>query len=233
MKKTAVSFAILMIALLPLSARAQQSADQTTKDLIRRLRSARIIELNFVWDRNSPLLGLNPPFSLALHTSHAQTKGFIPGGIAFAADMMFFSGQHGAPTVDALGHISNNMKLYGGGDAAASEGAAGLTALGIEAYPKDRFINRAVLLDVAQYKKMDALPPGYEITAEDLEATARAKGVEIQAGDSVLIGQATENSSMPTRQNTWDRVPVRAKERRAGSPLKRYSLPATTSYHLK
>lgn len=187
MKKVYISFAVLIIALLPASICAQQQAGSPDRELIDRLRSARVIELNFIWDRNSPLLGLNPPFSLALHTSHAQSKGFIPGGIAFAADMMFFSGQHGAPTIDALGHISNNMKLHGGVDAAASEGAAGLSALGIEAYPKDRFINRAVLLDVARYKKMDALQPGYEITGEDLEATARSQGVEVRAGDSVLI----------------------------------------------
>jgi hypothetical protein len=76
-----------------------------------------VIELNFVWDRNSPLLGLNPPFTLGLQTSHKQTSGMIPGGIAFAADMMFFSGQHGSPNIDALGHISDNMKLFGGVDA--------------------------------------------------------------------------------------------------------------------
>jgi len=151
------------------------------------MKSARVIELNFLWDRNSPLLGLNPPFTIGLQTSHKQTKGMIPGGIAFAADMMFFSGQHGAPTVDALGHISDNMKLFGGVDAAASEDAAGLLKLGIEAYPKERFVNRGVLLDVARFKGLDALAPGYEITADDLEATAKAEGVEIQQGDSVLI----------------------------------------------
>jgi kynurenine formamidase len=111
----------------------------------------------------------------------------IPGGIAFAADMMFFSGQHGSPNIDALGHISDNMKLFGGADAAASEGPAGLLTLGIEAYPKERFINHAVLLDVARFKSVDALAPGQEITAGDLEATAKAEGVEIQPGDSVLI----------------------------------------------
>jgi kynurenine formamidase len=154
---------------------------------ISQLTSARVIELNFVWDRNSPLLGLNPPFSIGLHTSHAQTKGIIPGGIAFAADMMFFSGQHGSPNVDALGHISDNMKLFGGADAAASEGATGLLTLGIEAYPKERFVNRAVLLDVARFKNVDALAPGQEITAEDLEATVKAEGVDIKPGDSVII----------------------------------------------
>jgi kynurenine formamidase len=158
-----------------------------TADFINAMKQARVVELNFIWDRNSPLLGLNPPFSLGLHTSHAQTKGIIPGGIAFAADMMFFSGQHGSPNVDALGHISDNMKLFGGADAAASEGATGLLTLGIEAYPRERFVNRAVLLDVARFKNVDALAPGQEITAEDLEATAKAEAVDIKPGDSVII----------------------------------------------
>jgi kynurenine formamidase len=181
----------MLTGLADLSGRDQADSSRRRRDevgsFINSIRSARIIELNFIWDRNSPLLGLNPPYSLGLHTSHRQTKGVIPGGIAFAADMMFFSGQHGAPTIDALGHISNNQKLFGGLDAATSEDAAGLRALGIEAYPKERLVNRAVLLDVARFKKVDSLAPGQEITAEDLEATARAQGVEVRAGDSVLI----------------------------------------------
>ena len=190
MKKPArvfIAAAIFLAALLPESSLAIQDRKKTVESFISTIKSARVIELNFIWDRNSPLLGLNPPFSLGLHTSHKQTAGMIPGGIAFAADMMFFSGQHGAPNLDALGHISNNMKLFGGADAASSEGASGLTALGIENYPKDRFVNRGVLLDIARFKRVDALAPGEEITAEDLEATAKAQGVEIRAGDSVLI----------------------------------------------
>ncbi|HKP88234.1 MAG TPA: cyclase family protein [Blastocatellia bacterium] len=179
--------AILLVAISPAGGFARQDKKQDAARFINQMKSARVIELNFIWDRNSPLLGLNPPFTIGLQTSHKQTKGMIPGGIAFAADMMFFSGQHGSPNIDALGHISDNQKFFGGADAAASEGATGLLALGIEAYPKERFINRGVLLDVARFKKMDALAPGQEITADDLEATARAEGVEIRPGDSVLI----------------------------------------------
>lgn len=177
----------LTVVWLAVPASAQQDRKKATSALISSLKSARVIELNFIWDRNSPLLGLNPPFTLGLQTGHKQTSGMIPGGIAFAADMMFFSGQHGSPNIDALGHISDNMKLFGGADAAASEGPAGLLTLGIEAYPKERFINHAVLLDVARFKSVDALAPGQEITAQDLEATAKAEGVDIQPGDSVLI----------------------------------------------
>lgn len=167
--------------------RATQSRRDAATRLISFVKSARVIELNFIWDRNSPLLALNPPFTIGLQTSHKQTAGMIPGGIAFAADMMFFSGQHGAPTIDAIGHISNNNKLFGGADAPSNEGAAGLTALGIEIYPKERLVNRGVLLDVARFKKVDALGPGEEIRGEDLEATAKAQGVEIRPGDSVVI----------------------------------------------
>ncbi|HLG16477.1 MAG TPA: cyclase family protein [Blastocatellia bacterium] len=196
MNKKSLPRVIFAITLCVVAAAAQESqkgpAPQKSRreivaDFINTVRSARVIELNFVWDRSSPLLGLNPPFSLGLHTSHKQTKGIIPGGIAFAADMMFFSGQHGAPTIDAIGHISDEQKLFGGLDAPSNEGPTGLLALGIETYPKERFTNRAVLLDVARFKKVDALAPGQEITAEDLEATAKAEGVEIRAGDSVLI----------------------------------------------
>ena len=155
-------------------------------DLMSSLKAAKIVELNFVWDQKSPVLSINPPFAAALINTHKQTNGWIPE-LSFAEDMMYFSGQHGAPTIDAIGHIGHNGKLFGGLSAEQSEAPNGLLALGIEHYPKDRFINRGILLDVARFKNVDALPPGEEITAADLEATARAQGVEVRAGDSVLI----------------------------------------------
>lgn len=192
MTKRVSAIIILVIAfLVTVIARSDHSLSSQTRreaatSLINTIKAARVIELNFVWDRSSPLLGLNPPYSLGLHTSHKQTKGMIPG-LAFAADMIFFSGQHGSPNLDALGHISKDQKLFGGIDAQSNEDAAGLLQLGIEAYPKDRLVNRGVLLDVARFKKVEALAPGQEITADDLEATAKAQGVEIRQGDSVLI----------------------------------------------
>ena len=186
-KKIVILFVAIASFVCSMPSVRAQDKKKAASNLITSLKSARVIELNFVWDGKSPVLSLNPPFAIGLHSSHKQTAGAIPGGIAYAEDMMFFSGQHGAPTIDALGHISNNGKLFGGVDAVASEGPSGLLALGIEAYPKDRLINRGVLLDVARYKKVDALEAGYEITAEDLEATAKAEGVDIRPGDSVLI----------------------------------------------
>src|SRR5215470_1989074 len=187
------SMVILVAIHMPLGIWAGQqpgssgATGQRTNALVSAMKSARIIDLNFIWDSKSPILSLNPPFAMALHTSHHQTKGLIPGGIAFAEDMMFFSGQHGAPTIDALGHISDNGKHFDGTDAEANEDASGLKKLGIETYPTDKLLNRAVLLDVARFKNVESLAAGYEITAADLEGAAKAEGVEIRQGDSVLI----------------------------------------------
>jgi kynurenine formamidase len=178
--------ALACSALLALAIAGGMPAANAQADLLRAMQSAQVVDLNFVWDSRSPLLAFNPPFAASLVNTHKQTNGWIPQ-IAFAADMMFFSGQHGAPTIDALGHISHDGKLFGGLPADQNEGPNGLAALGIEVYPKEKYVNRGVLLDVARYKGMDALAPGYEITAADLEATAKAQGVEVRAGDSVLI----------------------------------------------
>ena len=178
-QRLASAFALATLA-------AASSVTAFAQDLVQALQSAKVVELNFVWDQKSPVLPFNPPFAAALVNTHKQTNGWIPQ-LSFAADMMYFSGQHGAPTMDALGHIGHDGKLFGGLAADQNESPAGLLALGIEHYPKEKFVNRGVLLDVARFKGADTLAPGYEITAADLEATAKAQGVEVKAGDSVLI----------------------------------------------
>src|SRR3989442_1488420 len=105
---------------------------------------------------------------------------------------MYFSGQHGAPTIDAIGHIGRDLKLFGGVDAVtATSTPGGIGAnLGIEAFPADLMVNRAVLLDVARHVasgRPDPLPTGFEITARHLDETMKAQGVDVQRGDSLLI----------------------------------------------
>jgi hypothetical protein len=48
-------------------------------------------------------------------------------------------------------------------------------------------IMRGVLLDIAGYKGVAALPKNYIITSEDCEGCAKWEGVIIQKGDAVLI----------------------------------------------
>ena len=174
------------------TAQGRPSAD----DLIRSVKGARMFDLSFTWNEQSPVLNLNPPYSFALNRTHKMTYeifGQAPGSqVSWASDIMYFSGQHGAPTIDAIGHIGRNLKLHGGVDAvAATSTPAGIGAnLGIEHFPADLMMNRVVLLDVARQMasgRSDPLAPGFEITGAHLEQTAKAQGVEVRKGDSVMI----------------------------------------------
>src|SRR5262245_17405311 len=149
-------------------------------DLLRTIKRARIIDLSHTWEITSPIAGVNPPYSFELVATHALwvppafpappnpgTRGFFQDGgqLSFAAEVMHFSGQHGAPSIDAIGHIGRNGKLYGGVDGAAATsnpngiGTSGVGAnLAIDQYPKDLLINRGVLLDVARLVNGDLQP---------------------------------------------------------------------------
>ncbi|EPM4834135.1 cyclase family protein [Vibrio parahaemolyticus] len=158
----------------------------TKINLIEVVNASQIIELNYIWDANSPLLTMNPPFRSALIENHKETDGLLPD-MSFAADMMYFSGQHGAPTIDAIGHIGHKGKLYGGLDATGSDGATGLKYRGIEEYPTQKLINKAILLDIARYKSVDHLEAGYEITIEDIQGAAKKQNILLEPGISVLL----------------------------------------------
>jgi kynurenine formamidase len=61
----------------------------------------------------------------------------------------------------------------------------GFTKIGVDKI--GALFTRGVLIDVAALKGVDMLPPGYEITVEDLQAALAKQGLVIQPGDAVLI----------------------------------------------
>lgn len=169
-----------------------------TAGLIGAVKSARLIDLSHTWEIQSPVASVNPPYSFALAATHAKTRGtFNDGGqLSFTSEEMHWSGQHGAPSIDAIGHIGRDGKLFGGVDAAQATaqpqgiGAGGVGAhLAIDQFPNDLLINRGVLLDVATIVQGNAspLPANFEVTAAHLEQAAQRQGVRLHRGDTVFI----------------------------------------------
>jgi hypothetical protein len=113
----------------------------SVESLLGALKSARVFDLSFTWSDQSPVLSLNPPYSFALNRTHKMTHeifGQVPGSrVSWASEIMFFSGQHGAPTIDAIGHVGRDLKLHGGVDAvSATSTPGGIGAnLGIDRSP--------------------------------------------------------------------------------------------------
>lgn len=179
-----------------LEAAEAKPAPGRTRHFIRDIKQARLFDLSFTWDESSPVASVNPPFSMALEATHAGTIGSFDGHLSFTAEGMHWSGQHGAPSIDAIGHIGRDGKLFGGVDAfAASSDLRGLGRSGVGAhldiahYPNDLLVNRGVLLDVASFVNgnLSPLPGTFEITAQHLADTAHAQGVALEPGDTVLI----------------------------------------------
>ena len=192
-----ISVAVLLTPSMLVNAHDDEDRDGDAA-LWTMIRRARVIDLSHTWKIESPVAGVNPPYSFALAATHANTRGtFGDGGqLSFTSEVMHWSGQHGAPSIDAIGHIGRDGKLFGGVDAAAATsnpdglGVSGTGAhLAIDKFPNDLLINRGVLLDVARWVQGDAspLPPEFEITAAHLRDAAHRQGVRLRNGDTVFI----------------------------------------------
>lgn len=178
--------------------------DRDVDKFIRAVQRAKIFDLSHLWDESSPIASVNPKYAMKLDATHANTIKSFDGHLSFTSEIQQFSGQHGAPSIDALGHIGRDGKLFGDVDAfEATSNALGIgrgenatgAHLDIAHYPTRLLVNRGVLLDVAQYvahvekqpNRMKPLDPEVEVDAEKLEQTARHQGVKIRRGDTILI----------------------------------------------
>ena len=194
----AVFTALCLVAPVPALADDDHDHSGSTQGLLKAVKKARLIDLSHTWEITSPIAGVNPPYSFALAATHENTRGtFGDGGqLSFTSEVQHWSGQHGAPSIDAIGHIGRDGKLFGGVDAAASTshpdgiGASGVGAhLAIDRFPTDLMVNRGVLLDVARMIQGDSspLPATFEITAAHLEQAAKRQHVRLKKGDTVFI----------------------------------------------
>jgi kynurenine formamidase len=193
--------AALLLSLLPFSPAFSHDSDPT-EDLLKAVRKARLIDLSHTWTKQSPIASVNPPYDFSLAATHANTRGTFgdgtPGQLSFTSEIMSWSGQHGAPSIDAIGHIGRDGFLFGGVNAVASTinpdgigtGPGNVGAhLAIDQFPKDLLINRGILLDVARMVQGDLspLPADFEITAQHLKDAAQRQRVKVKKGDTVFI----------------------------------------------
>ncbi len=100
---------------------------------------------------------------------------------------------------DSLAHVFYEGKMYNGYDAALVTSSG--TAKNSIDKTKSRIAGRGVLLDVARWKGVRALEPGYAITPADLDATAATQKVEVRRGDILLI--RTGHMSRYLDRNDW------------------------------
>jgi kynurenine formamidase len=154
--------------------------------LFQQIARARVFDLEQPRFAGMPIHPAHKPgYFYALHRRHRDSyrpDRFGPrSGASGVLTMMEHSGTH----MDALCHQACDLTLHGGIAVDDVERADGYTALGAETMRP--LLGRGVLLDVAAWKNVDALPPDTSISADDLEGCARAHHVDVRPGDVLLV----------------------------------------------
>ena len=151
----------------------------------RSLEHARIFDLGQPLEASTPTSPNHPPFRMALMRRHGDSVRADGGS---GANELFTMGGHTGTHIDALCHVSHRGRLYGGLDAAEASRGGRFQQLGVDTI--DPMLCRGVLLDVPGALGLEALPAARRVTAEDLQRTCGAEGVEVRPGDAVLIRTA-------------------------------------------
>jgi kynurenine formamidase len=115
---------------------------------------------------------------------HRATKNERPGPATSSADDIVLLHTHTATHIDALCHIWVDGQLYNGYPSSGVD-HRGAPRNGV--HNAQSLVGRGVLLDVAGHRGVEYLEPGQEIRADELDAVARAQGIELRPGDVVLI----------------------------------------------
>jgi kynurenine formamidase len=141
-----------------------------------------------------PLFGAHPPFDVTMYRTPAGLRGdgIRPWGpvnevnLGYMAETVSGTAHSGAH-VDALAHmtIGEDDHWYGGGNTREHLGDRGPKFGDGAKLPP--FVTRGVLLDVPGHRGIEALPAHEPVTADELQAVAAHQGVEVRAGDVVLI----------------------------------------------
>jgi len=157
-----------------------------------RVASAQVFDLEQPRFAGMPIHPAHQPgYFYALHRRHRDSyrpAKFGPrSGASGVLTMMEHSGTH----IDALCHMACDLKLHKNVPVDEVERTDGYTAYGAETIAP--IIARGVLLDMARWKQVDALPEHYAITADDLIGCAHDQGVAVRGGDVLLVrtGYAT------------------------------------------
>jgi kynurenine formamidase len=158
------------------------------------VRQGKVIDLAVPRFRGMPLFPGHPAFEVhAFRTPRglrvAGDKPWGPHndiGLGYMSEVVSGS-MHSGAHIDALAHITigPDARWYGGSTADQHLGDFGPTRSDGSKLPP--ILTRGVLLDVATYRGVDALPRGQPVTAEELQAVAQAEGVTVERWDVVLV----------------------------------------------
>jgi kynurenine formamidase len=177
--------------------RAINSPEQILRAL-REVRKGRVYDLgvrvdrtSYKWPGHSPteVLSFRSPGGLS---AGRDIAGFATGerNVAFHSCALFISDNVGTQ-IDGLGHITTGKDNHWYNGFSEAEHGTDFGLLKADADTIPPIIGRAVLIDVAGWKAVDALPANFAIGPKELEAALAAQKASVEPGDIVMIRTGT------------------------------------------
>jgi kynurenine formamidase len=170
---------------------------QSVKAALGSVKTGKVYDLGVAYDKNSFKWPGHSPGEVITYRSPEGVKrqgdfepvadpATNPKKIGWHSCAMFLSDNVGTQ-IDGLAHITvgEDDHWYNGFKEADWGGNFGVRKCDAVSIPP--IITRGVLIDVAGYKKLDALPANYRITAKDLQGALEKQGTKLRPGDTVLI----------------------------------------------
>jgi len=165
---------------------------------LRSIRTGKVYDLGVPVDRQS--------FKWPGHSSTEIVRYRSPQGVKTLKDMPAFAGNKSAlawhscamflsdnvgTQIDGLGHITkgNDDHWYNGFKETLHAGDFGILKADADSIPP--IIVKGVLIDVAGWKGVDALPSNFAIGSKELQASLAKQGVDVEPGDLVMIRTGT------------------------------------------
>jgi kynurenine formamidase len=105
------------------------------------------------------------------------------------------------PQIDGLGHLGEEGVFYNCNKGEDFSALTGLTKMGIEKIPP--LVGRGVLINMAKHFKVPALAAGQAFGSADIQAAAKAQGVEIRQGDVVLFHTGWTDGKLASDPKAW------------------------------
>lgn len=146
-------------------------------------REGRVIELAQILEDGVPLVEARTFHQLIL--AHEAIPSAPGGSDATGYEEHVTQCYHLGCHVDGLGHLGIDGHYYNGRHHSEFYAPTGLKKYGMEKVRP--WVTRGVCLDVAALEGVRTLEAGFVVTAEHLERACERQGVEVGAGDAVLI----------------------------------------------
>lgn len=178
----------------------------TAEDVVnacRLVKRGKVFAMGIPLDGNGPQRGhfggrFNPIHTMLATGTDAVAGRFDEMNLRYADDVINMPVQ-AATHWDSLGHIFLGDKMYNGFDARLVD-SGGVHKNGIE-HTKAKMMGRGVLLDIARFRGVESLADGEAIYNDELDACAKAQGVEIGRGDFVIL--RTGHMERCRKQGDW------------------------------